>query len=49
MVFQQRVIEAIERQRPTTLDALARVPGLGPAKIERFGAELVDMVRQYGR
>ena len=47
MVFQQRVITAIDSQRPTTHDALARVPGLGPAKIARFGDDLLAMVRQH--
>ena len=45
MVFQQRVITAIDQLRPTTHDALARVPGLGPAKIARFGDELLALVR----
>jgi ATP-dependent DNA helicase RecQ len=45
MVFQQRVISELDRQRPTTREALARVPGLGPAKIARFGDDLLAMIR----
>ena len=47
MVFQRRVIVAIDRARPTSHSALARVPGLGPAKIERFGDDILDLVRQH--
>jgi ATP-dependent DNA helicase RecQ len=47
MVFQRRVILAIDRQRPTTRAALAKIPGLGPAKIERFGDEILDIVRRH--
>jgi ATP-dependent DNA helicase RecQ len=49
MVFQRRVILAIDRQRPTSIDDLARIPGLGPAKIERFGEDILALVRRYGR
>lgn len=48
MVFQRRVILAIDRQRPGTLADLATIPGLGPAKIERFGEDILALVRQYG-
>ncbi len=45
MVFQRRVIKAIEDHPPETLDELARIPGLGPAKIERFGEQLLALIR----
>ena len=48
MVLQRRVIAAIDRERPTSHDALARVPGLGPAKIERFGDDILDLIRRHG-
>ncbi|HSN27588.1 MAG TPA: HRDC domain-containing protein, partial [Kofleriaceae bacterium] len=48
MVFQKSVIVAIDRQRPDSLAALARIPGLGPNRIARFGADLVSIVRRYG-
>jgi ATP-dependent DNA helicase RecQ len=47
MVFQERVISAIDAQRPLTKDALARIPGLGPAKIARFGDDLVALVQRH--
>jgi ATP-dependent DNA helicase RecQ len=47
MVFQKRVIVAIDAERPRTRTELLRIPGLGPAKIERFGDEILDIVRRY--
>jgi superfamily II DNA helicase RecQ len=47
MVFQRGAIAAIDRQRPTSKEALARIPGLGPAKIDRFGDDILALVRRY--
>ncbi len=49
MVFQHRVILAIDREEPDSIDALARISGLGPAKIERFGEDVLSLVRQHRR
>jgi ATP-dependent DNA helicase RecQ len=48
MVFQNSVIAAIDRARPDSLAALARIAGLGPNRIARFGDDLVAIVRRYG-
>ncbi len=47
MVFQTKVIVAIDAQRPESHEALHRIPGLGVAKIERFGDDLVALVRRH--
>ena len=47
MVFQRGVIAAIDRARPTTPEALARIPGLGPAKLARFGEDLLALIRRH--
>ena len=47
MVFQRRVILAIDRQRPESLEDLARIPGLGEAKIARFGHDLLELIREH--
>ncbi|MCA9501657.1 MAG: ATP-dependent DNA helicase RecQ [Myxococcales bacterium] len=47
MVFQRGVMLAIERAEPATLAELARVPGLGPAKVDRFGEDVLAIVRQH--
>ena len=49
MVFQRAALLAIDREQPETLEALERIPGLGPAKIERFGQDILDLVRQHRR
>jgi ATP-dependent DNA helicase RecQ len=49
MVFQRRVVMAIDREEPDSLEALRRIPGLGPAKIERFGEDLLGLVREHRR
>jgi hypothetical protein len=41
------VIAAIDQQRPTSREALARIPGLGPAKIARFGDALLAVIRDH--
>jgi ATP-dependent DNA helicase RecQ len=46
MVFHRRVIDAVDQARPQTLEELALIPGLGPAKVERFGEEILDLVRR---
>ena len=38
------VLDAIARVRPTTLAELARVSGVGPARVERYGAQILACV-----
>ena len=47
MVLQHKVILAIDRHEPDSHAALERIPGLGPAKIERFGDDILELVRQH--
>jgi len=47
MVFQRKVILAIDRELPDSHAALERIPGLGPAKIERFGDDILEVVRRH--
>lgn len=48
MVFHRKVIAAVDRQRPQTLEDLARIPGLGAVKIDRFGEDILDLMRRVG-
>jgi ATP-dependent DNA helicase RecQ len=48
MVFQRKTMLAIDRAEPRTRAALTKIPGLGPAKIERFGDDILDLVRKHG-
>jgi ATP-dependent DNA helicase RecQ len=45
MVFQKNVMLAIDQAEPESLTALESIPGLGPAKIERFGEDILEIVR----
>ena len=47
MIFQRATIAAIDKQRPTSHEALARIPGLGVAKIARFGDDILAVVRRH--
>jgi len=47
MVFQRRTIAELDTRKPQTLDELMAVPGLGPARVERFGEELLNILRRY--
>ncbi len=39
-IFGDRVMREIARRRPTTLEALLKVDGIGQAKLERYGADV---------
>lgn len=47
MVFQRQAIVAITKAQPTTRDELLLIPGLGPAKVDRFGDDILDLVRKF--
>ena len=48
MVFQRKTLAAIAHAQPQSRPALAKIPGLGPAKIDRFGDDLIALVRAHG-
>jgi DNA helicase-2/ATP-dependent DNA helicase PcrA len=41
VVFNDRTLAELVRMAPRTIAELAEVPGIGPAKLERFGGELL--------
>ena len=41
VVFNDRTLAELVSRTPRTLAELAAVPGIGPAKLERYGAELL--------
>lgn len=47
-VLHDVTLEAIAELRPTTQQDLAKVPGIGPMRVERFGAAVVGIVRSVG-
>jgi superfamily II DNA helicase RecQ len=40
-IFGDRTLEAIARERPTDLVSLGAVHGIGPAKLEKYGAAIL--------
>ncbi|MDX6505657.1 MAG: ATP-dependent helicase UvrD/PcrA [Gaiellaceae bacterium] len=48
VVFNDRTLEELVRRAPRTPAELAAVPGIGPAKIERYGPELLAALAAAG-
>jgi ATP-dependent DNA helicase RecQ len=44
IVFGDRVLREMAAQRPGTPAALLEVPGVGPAKLDRYGAAFLDAI-----
>jgi DNA helicase-2/ATP-dependent DNA helicase PcrA len=42
VVFHNTTLAEIAARRPRTLAELAAVPGVGPAKLERYGSDVLD-------
>ena len=46
VVFHNSTLAEIAERRPQTIAELASVPGVGPAKLERYGRELLRRPRE---
>ncbi|MEX0659118.1 MAG: ATP-dependent DNA helicase UvrD2 [Egibacteraceae bacterium] len=46
VVFSDRTLDALATRRPATAEELLGVHGLGPAKVRRYGDELLRVVRE---
>ena len=46
VIAHDATLAAIAEARPTSVAALRRVPGIGPAKLERYGAEILAVVER---
>jgi DNA helicase-2/ATP-dependent DNA helicase PcrA len=46
VVFTDRTLMAIAEQQPSDLDALADIPGVGPAKLERYAQAVLRLVEE---
>jgi ATP-dependent DNA helicase RecQ len=44
-ILQDATLHALSRMTPGTIPELGRVPGIGPAKLERYGEALLSLVR----
>jgi ATP-dependent DNA helicase RecQ len=45
VIFHDRTLADIARDRPATPAALAVIPGLGQAKLDRYGEAVLQVVR----
>ncbi len=45
VVFTDATLQLIAEQRPTSSAALLRISGVGPAKLERYGEGVLEVVR----
>jgi superfamily II DNA helicase RecQ len=45
-VLNDRTLAAIVEQMPTSEDELGQIAGIGPTRLERYGGELLELVRQ---
>ncbi len=44
VVFNDKTLESLAALRPATSEALLEVPGIGPAKLDAYGDELLDVL-----
>jgi superfamily II DNA helicase RecQ len=47
VVFHNSHLQAIAAHRPVTLEALSDVKGVGPSKLEKYGAAVIELVREH--
>ena len=48
VIFHDSTLRNIAEQRPTSIDALGRVGGIGGTKLSRYGERLIEIVREEG-
>jgi DNA helicase-2/ATP-dependent DNA helicase PcrA len=47
VVGHDALLESIVEQRPGSVAALRRVKGMGPAKLERYGEEIIAILERH--
>ncbi|MEE8391647.1 MAG: HRDC domain-containing protein [Anaerolineae bacterium] len=47
VVFHDSHLRAIAAYRPVTLEALSELKGVGPRKLELYGADVIGLVQKY--
>ncbi len=48
MVFHDKTLRHIASMRPSSISSLESVPGIGPAKLERYGRKVLQVVNEEG-
>ena len=47
MILDNKTLRNVATSRPRSSDALLALPGIGPVKLERYGAALLEVVGQH--
>jgi ATP-dependent DNA helicase RecQ len=47
IVFSDKVLREMAARRPSTLDELLDVPGVGPGKLQRYGADFLEVLEEH--
>jgi superfamily II DNA helicase RecQ len=47
VILHDVTLAALAAARPTTLEELLTVPGLGPVKVSRYGTTLLELVARH--
>ena len=47
VIFNDQTLRAIAKRQPNSRSALASISGIGPAKLERFGTEVLALVADH--
>ncbi len=48
VIFHDGTLKEIARTKPTTIAALAALPGVGEKKLEAYGRDIVALVERHG-
>jgi DNA helicase II / ATP-dependent DNA helicase PcrA len=48
VVFHDATLSAIVEGQPRNIAELGRIPGMGPANLEKYGAEILEILRRVG-
>ena len=46
VIFHNSTLIEVARRRPTSLSALANIPGIGASKLDRYGSSVIDVVAE---
>jgi DNA helicase-2/ATP-dependent DNA helicase PcrA len=47
VILDNKTLQGVAAARPRSSDALLALPGIGPVKLERYGADLLEVVDQH--
>ena len=45
MIFTDATLQSIAEVKPADPDTLAKVPGIGPAKLEKYADSVLELIR----